>query len=217
MGGNQMGRFCAVCFNAFSHLHSGPQYFCLPCYEGFSPSSLHLPHGSSIFRYQGAIRSLILRAKVHGDLYALSALRSLFLASPALAEACEKTRYIVPMPSSLWGRLRGRIDIAWILADDTAKKFGRFLRPAPWHLHWRIKKRALSHTRARQELSLFQGEYLRAMRPGDDEGSEDNNAVPSLLIDDIVTTGFTLTQVASQLKNVSCSFFTLAEAYHQNQ
>ncbi len=146
------------------------------------------------------MRRLILRAKVEGDSTALVVLRRLFLTSPALAVACAAVEQIIPVPSSLWGRLRGRIDIPWFLASDAAERFKLSLIAAPKQLYWRLNKRAYKEQRQRgYTLQFPQGEA----------------SIPTLLIDDIVTTGYTLTYLSSRLISARCSFFTLAEAFSE--
>lgn len=197
-----MGKNCAICFVTLGEPETSSPYFCLSCYHAFPRSPRQTPAGISLFRYEGAIRDLILRTKVSGDQYALSALRSLVLTSPELAEACSRAHQIIPVPSSLWGRLRGRIDIPWFLARDAALKYQREFSLAPVSLHWRLFKRA----RRRKNIASSKYEAISLQFSGR------LGSIPTLLIDDIVTTGYTLTQVASQLPHAQCSFFTLAEA-----
>ncbi|MEZ4743609.1 MAG: hypothetical protein R3B45_14385 [Bdellovibrionota bacterium] len=48
----------------------------------------------------------------------------------------------MPAPSSLWGRLRGRFDIANYIAHTLSKEFKKPLITPPFNLRWRLKKRA---------------------------------------------------------------------------
>ncbi|MDE3269117.1 MAG: hypothetical protein OYH77_02405 [Pseudomonadota bacterium] len=134
---------------------------------------------SSLFRYEGVMRDLLLRAKIQNSSTASYALLKLMYRHRQRLPAGE---VIVPAAASFWGRLRGRSDIAWVLARSIAKqRRGKFME-APLPLHWRWRKQShlrRAHTKHKQ---------IRFTVP--------NIAVSILLVDDVVTSGATLLGLA---------------------
>jgi len=165
----------------------------------FEPAPLNAEF-QSLYRYNSSIRSLILKVKIEGNYRALACLKYLFLNSPLSDEMVEKCDRIIPAPSSLWSRLRGRIDLAWMLGDSLAGTHKLSLRPAPLQLHWQLKKRS----------QLSNREKLASCSPLDETAGEKS----VLIVDDVVTSGYTLRRTATALKGENCRFLTLASAFH---
>ena len=55
---------------------------------------------------------------------------------------------LMPAPSSLYSRLAGRFDVAYLFAHDLAKAFHLPLYIAPYCLHWRLRKRSMLRHRS---------------------------------------------------------------------
>lgn len=165
----------------------------------------------SLFAYDDPIRSLVMRAKVQSDHQAITCIEQLFQSdctARGLALWCDA---IVTAPSSLWGRLRGRFDLAYFIAAALAESSDRPLLPAPRQLYWRIRKRARMQNRSIGEASkkIFVGGRCMPLT---------SSKQRLLIIDDIVTTGHTLMETASALESsssVDLRFLTLASAFNE--
>jgi len=152
----------------------------------------------ALYFYGAEVRKLILRAKIRNDLPCWLLLQEIFRRDPRAQALGRWADMIVPAPSSLWGRLRGRFDISFALSHSLAKQAGRCLKKPPPSLYWRLRKRARLKQRAALPLVFGQGAEANADRV--------------LLVDDIITTGFTLSQVAAGFPGAQIRFLTLADA-----
>lgn len=171
-------RFCASCFTR----HGDRHLLCFPCRDELHDLRIKAQDGIvSCFRYEGVMRRLILRAKVQGDHRAVSLLADLLIKERVVAAWVDALDFLVPSPSSLWSRARGRLDLAALLADALAARFGKVVRAAPWDLHWRVRKRALTARGDRLPLGDYAPDWT---------GSGDGPRIG--LFDDVVTTGQTL-------------------------
>jgi predicted amidophosphoribosyltransferase len=205
---------CVVC-HAPAYARPDGTSLCVGCALGLSGSALARrqkaptdPH--SLFRYQGPVRQLIRRAKAQEDHRALSVLVRLFLDRDESLDEAARCDVIVPCPSSLWSRCRGRLDVAWRLAEALAKRTAKPILAAPWHLHWRTLKQARLSGRARR----LQGRALGSFGAGRFaahaascfarrlEALGDPTRV--LIVDDVVTTGMTLAAVRAAI-HAACS------------
>jgi predicted amidophosphoribosyltransferase len=157
----------------------------------------------ALYSYDKLIRRLIWRAKIKDDHRALDALVSFGLHPIALYEA-KRADLIIPAPSSLWGRMRGRLDIAAHFAEALGNQTKTQVLPCPWHLHWRIKKnaqRSASERRLKKPLSIRSiSEKIALSAWCKSMGQTASGARHILVVDDVVTTGTTLTQVGRCLK-----------------
>jgi predicted amidophosphoribosyltransferase len=133
---------------------------------------------------------LILRAKVQSDHQALGLLEEIFRRHPAVTRHAAWCDVVMPAPSSLWGRMRGRFDLAYFLARSIAQDSGKPLVSAPGHLHWRLFKRAQQR---RRQTSGAEPQNQAAKELPVPRGSK------ILIVDDIVTTGVTLRETAAAL------------------
>ncbi len=190
--------YCASCFTR----HDDQHLLCFPCRDELR--DLALPCQDRIlscFKYRGVMRRLILRAKVQGDHRAVSLLTEIVVSHPLVESWVATCDVVMPSPSSLWGRARGRLDLAALLADAIARHYGRVIRPAPWELHWRLRKRALDP----------RGE--RKLLVDDDAEGQDTDGPRVGLFDDVVTTGQTLAWTRAALPRATAvRALTLASA-----
>lgn len=174
------------------------QILCTSCkwilYPGRTRTSF-----TSLFRYEGLLRDFVLQAKVHNRPTALAALVALCKASPATQLAMRGIQYVMPAPSSLWGRIHGKADIPWHVAQMLSHEHKiPFLSP-PFALRWRWSKQA---HRKRDRGFFFFTPALRAAE------------LPTLLVvDDVATSGETLRRVAAKLESrYRVYFLVLADA-----
>ena len=110
----------------------------------------------------------------------------------------------MPAPSSLWGRLRGKYDIAFFTGQYFTSHFLQTLLKPSHHLHWRFKKRACL-----KKHSCSPDFYDHP--PEINVGEKD-----ILLIDDIMTTGTTCFQTIRAHPTKDFHIFTLADSYRRN-
>ena len=154
------------------------------------------PAGCSLFEYSGLLRRLILRVKVTGDLAALRLLCDLFATHPLTHTSLQKAASVMVVPSSLWGRVKGRIDLAWCLGHRVASEHKLPLRTAPGRLFWKLKKQAFSQDRKYCHLNL----------------ESCDGSMSTLIIDDVITTGNSIRRLMSEIKEKGCRFLTLSSA-----
>lgn len=152
-----------------------------------------LIHIETVRPYDAVMRRLIHRAKISGDRHAYEQCLSAVTQSAEAAKWADWADVMMPVPASLWGRIRGRFDIATGATHDLSKLSGRPWRRAPWELHWRLRKHALVEREMRGV-----GVDKRERRPAvTDKGERIPEKI--LLIDDVITTGESVTRVCQAL------------------
>jgi len=170
---------------------------------------------TSLYRYRGLVRRLLLRAKVQGDLQALALLAELAACHCACRKTLAPVQLIVPCPSSLWGRLRGRLDVAHHTAMRLAHVADTPLAPSPWHLYWRWHKRAQMR-RARHGLIEVRPSLSRmavaSERAWQNRHTKADDPSVVLLVDDVVTSGYTMMTTAAATKQANLRFLSLARS-----
>lgn len=159
---------------------------------------------SSIYKYNDLLRDLILRVKIQGDPMCLSTLVSLLVTSSTALDLARRVECIVPAPSSLWARMRGRYDLAWVLAFQLAKHARRDFQELPFKSYLQFKKRAKEKDRDKVALNFSLNPHNR------------KNA-SYLLVDDVITSGFTFQMMSRSLAESDVFLLTLANAYSGRQ
>lgn len=157
----------------------------------------------ALFHYEGVMRRLILRVKVKGDYAALRVITHLVKTAPEVLELVSWADVIMPAPSSLWGRLRGRIDTSDAIAYSLSRRWGRKqVCSAPWQLYWRTRKRAKikRNLRTADTQIGFLGRFFSRYWERRYWRSVTGRKI--LVIDDISTTGVTLLETAEALAAV---------------
>ncbi len=227
-----MLNICRICFTS-PILTRNQLPFCVSCSNELAELRLYnsnckltfvaAPNSEiqSLWRYRGVIRELILRAKVKRDCAALRHLVSLVESCDEVQSLVNWSDVIIPAPSSLWGRVHGSLDIASQVAHQLSKKTGKTISTAPSDLYWRWRKQARRGRESRVDEDLIEMSILKLRRSFLKWFGSNNGSVPSfpnrvLLIDDVVTSGATLSKTARALKDrgagvVRC--LTIARSY----
>lgn len=199
---------CIACLDEWaelSHTAADPRRISWNSDRGIMHAGVH-----SLFAYRGQVRRHIIAAKVQGDHTAVGRLLAVWGDALTKIPDIEGISAVMPCPSSLWGRLRGRLDLAWMLAEHTSRQFGLPLVRPPRRLYWRL------HKRARLERPV-DNLLINLWENGPVATPQGNFHHRCLLIDDVVTTGATIKhclEAASANFTYHFSIVTLARARH---
>ncbi|HYX39305.1 MAG TPA: hypothetical protein VE954_39895 [Oligoflexus sp.] len=210
--------FCVLCFRACR------RDFCDVCEAGFLEAQLQgsrrfgklhstdVPILSS-YAYRGVCRESILACKSQGFRRLGPALVRRSLTCESLQERLGQCDVIMPAPSSLWSRWRGSLDLAMMLAQGLADAAGLLVCPPPRSLSFRWYKQALrDHSQRRgvfrSHQKIYDASYFEPHTPTPLRSAR----LKVLIVDDVVTTGHTLSELAAFFKHVDFEFYTLASA-----
>lgn len=171
-------------------------YLCEECLLSLESSYTDDANLFSIYSYSSLIRELIIRAKVHRDLRALETIKKLVLSSQKIKRIAKGMDLIIPAPSNMMSRLKGKIDIAWVLADAIAKDVGKELHSPPRSTLWRMRKQAKKKNRDQIILQLPQNLSGKKI----------------LLVDDVITSGETMQSLANHYTDHQVTILTFASA-----
>jgi len=161
---------------------------------------------TSLFHYEGAMRELILQAKVHSVWRTAQFLMDLAANDSQIAQLVAWADILVPAPSSAWGRLRGRFDLAQLTTARLAKEHTKTMQLPPGRLFWRWRKRAQATDREQHNAFASQSSG------NGDSKEKTKNKIKILFIDDIITTGFTMRELFAYYPNTEIQVLTLASA-----
>lgn len=177
-----MKLFCVACFgptpiNRDTSLCAG----CQQKLEALQTRAAR-DHGA-VYEYRDLMRELILRVKIGGDHAAMATL----VALAAKNFPRDVSASLMPAASSLWGRLRGRFDLAAVLTSGIARTHNLTVHHPPRKLYWRFHKSSLLTRHKRLE------DLTPAAVPTLKEISKivDASEKVVVLMDDITTTGAT--------------------------
>lgn len=112
----------------------------------------------------------------------------------------KKASFLVASPSSLYSRLRGRVDLADLMADELQKAFGIKRCFPPFSAFFRVKKRSQMMTRTKNTLENYAQFQFKKKEEY------------FLIVDDVVTSGHTILQTASYWPDKKAKYLTLASA-----
>lgn len=175
---------------------------------------------ASLFRYRGMIRRLILDFKVKGRWQSGLALIDIFSDDEFVQFWAHEADYIMAVPSSFWGRWRGKHDLAYALAERLSQSVGVPLLEAPRRRFFRFKKQSfrtltdrLSSESDKRNLHEENG-ILELRKPQIRATTKQESDRPLIvLVDDIVTSARTLKSLADAMPLARYRFLTLATAY----
>ena len=175
---------------------------------------------ASLFRYRGLLRKLILDFKVSGHWQSGFLLVDVFGSDELIQEWITGADSIMAVPSSFWGRWRGKHDLAFALAERLSVNSGVPVVKAPRQSFFRFKKQSFlsraSRLRKAKEAQkrLSQEGILELHRATIYVTNPEESKRPLVvLVDDIVTSARTLENLARSMPLVRFRFLTLATAY----
>ncbi len=177
---------------------------------------------ASLFIYKGELRKFLLDFKVKKHWQSGRILTQLFRLSPEVLAWVRGADALIPVPSSLWGRWKGKPDLAYILADALSLECGIALMPPPRQLYFRLKKQAFLSQSERKNAGistlakLTQALFFKLrISPKNGTNSGVSQRLRYILIDDIITTGRTLESFAQNWPHAEIRLLTLARAYSE--
>lgn len=181
------------------------------------------------FCYQSIIRSVILSAKVENNILALTLLVSLI--RDVLREPCHDYNspecLVVAAPSSLRSRLYGRFNLAEAMRMTIFPKAKFLTCPLPGSF-WRLKRAGRNIKPLGGSESVF-GEsisnvikyYIKfgaGLKKANDIRRQISSSPRILVVDDVLTTGFTMGTLFDQLKMLGAQRIEgLVAASHSSQ
>lgn len=175
---------------------------------------------ASLFRYRGMIRKLILNFKIKGHWQSGVELSTLFAEDEFVQFWSHEADFIMAVPSSFWGRWRGKHDLAAALAEKLCETVKVPLLEAPRRRFFRFKKQSFlslsERLRGEHDKRILHSENgILELRNGQirDTRKPDSAKPLVLLVDDIVTSARTLRSLADSMPHVNFRFVTLATAY----
>lgn len=173
----------------------------------------HIPV-SARWRYFGAAREAILAFKVQQNWAIGVALIREFIEDERVLELLDWADGVMPVPSSLWSRLRGRFDLAALLAENLAQR-GRLAYWNPPRSFWgrwakQSKRSRFEKLAARRRIRHAKSAIIHA-RWGASYFIKDPARPPRiLLVDDIATSGETLANFAAYFREIELRSCCLA-------
>ncbi len=176
---------CSRCGRAIEG-HEG-EYLCLDC-ERNKP---FFDRAASAFRFEGAARELLLGYKFNAHLWLKDDLSDWLEACIRAHFAAPSVDLILPMPLTLFHRIDRGYNQSAYLAEEVARRIGRKCRDDILKRTGRPKRQAgLDEEERRQNvkgtIAVRRPEFVRGRT--------------ILLIDDVMTTGSTLSEAARVLK-----------------
>jgi predicted amidophosphoribosyltransferase len=153
----------------------------------------HLSDIHAVYQYDAAVRRLIHLAKIQGDLRALRLIEHLIRTSTTLRNIGPWADAVMPAPSSLWSRVRGRLDLAYLVASICSVNLNIPLWPPPVHLQYRWAKSSFRSKHERQPITPTRWRVTHHRQ-------NDQPVEHLLLVDDVYTSGLTLRNLACDIK-----------------
>ena len=172
--------------------------------------------GLSLWSYAGLVRDCVLDFKVRRHWMSGVGLINYAIADERVQAWLQEVDVIMPAPSSFWSRIRGRFDLAALFAWRLSLEADIPYIESPRCILGRWKKQALVPKKLRNSANVERGRSLRTWDEFYFYNSLPFLAQPKrpcvLVVDDVVTSAHTLTDLANRFRNISFRFLTLASA-----
>jgi predicted amidophosphoribosyltransferase len=167
--------------------------------ESFNGSDVLL-----VFEYEHYVRQLIVRSKIQNDIVALGFLLKYVArcANATISRLDSPTTLVIPAPPSFWGRIRGRFDVAQMAALTLFAHADIYCGTLPGSLFRpkragrNIEKAWASRTPLESLLNSNTIKYNETLVKRISEAEH------ILVVDDVLTTGFTMKSLIDQLKRL---------------
>lgn len=139
-------------------------------------------------RYEGGAREALHAAKIGGCYRSIRFWQEFAVVfANRLVRRGYELAGVMPAPSSLWGRVRGRLDVSWFAAEAVSRHHRVQRLPVPFASGWHVRKHALSaRERGRRGLERMECAARAPIGPRRAGGPY------VLLVDDVLTSGETL-------------------------
>jgi predicted amidophosphoribosyltransferase len=147
----------------------------------------------TLYPYQSENRDCITRIKIDRCRRSLLYFTQKCLDHPKLEKFLVDVEYIVPAPSSLYSRINGKFDLAHWASLEIAATYNISLKMAPKNSFWRFRKRSQIKNRRKNHTHLT--DFLGNKRPNRTEARQCDAGGQIILLDDVITTGFTFEQL----------------------
>lgn len=175
---------------------------------------------ASLFHYRGILRKLVLDFKVNGSWQSGLALVDIFSQDDFVQNWVNEADYLMAVPSSFWGRWRGKHDLAFALTEKLSASTGVPVLKAPRRSFFRLRKQSFRSVGERlngeqkKESQPHATGILELRKARNHDTNAQESAMPTIvLVDDIVTSAKTLTTLAQSMPDARFRFLTLATAY----
>jgi len=150
----------------------------------------------TLFAYKGSIRTLVNAIKVKRCVVSLNELSELVINNRHLPRYLMGVETITPVGSSLFSKVHGKFDISYFIAHRISQEFGIPLVIAKNPNKWRYKKRSMIDHKQQCAVLSPHFQTIPTSRYQSVRAAMDDLRPPktTLVIDDVITTGFTLYQ-----------------------
>lgn len=195
-------RFCLSCEKKL-RLQIESSVVCALCSKVLTQNSPTAPNRYGLYAYHSFVRKLIHAVKIDGNTVALRYMLDSFIRHPEVV-AASGVDFVTSPPSSLWGCLRGRIDLAACLAQEFASKYQiPYMVAEKLPVRWKtsLVKEARRSTRVDMRGQLNRVLKQRCL----------GHLPRYLVVDDVMTTGTTVMRYLSSLPAASVKVLTFAE------
>ncbi len=192
-------KYCCVCQQRTDFI--SPGFLCELCFlqcKGLQIFSEPVQPMISFYEYREPIRQIVLNAKIGKCFFSLKTMEDLLMKHPIFLALKLPHKTLVPAASSIWSRWRGSIDVAHHLANMIAKKFRLHLQYPSWEDYWKFKKQSFRDRKNENYISYLTNDH-----------SQIGNKI---LVDDVLTSGFTLFQLKKHFPNDVFKMMTFASA-----
>ncbi|NRA65172.1 MAG: hypothetical protein HRU19_11860 [Pseudobacteriovorax sp.] len=157
--------------------------------------------------YEGALRDLIVNAKRYGCSYAIDVIWNVLLRVIPWSIYAKNIVAVCPISSSLWSRAKGRCNLAAVVSHRISERLTIPILNLRGRGFYSLKKRSYQSSAERQRLCEYQLSESPIRR-----GNERESV---LIVDDVITTGYTIGSLVESFSQFNFKGMTIAHAIHR--